>query len=335
MTGSLDRRLTAGLLASGALLATAWILYGRLFGGDDGERAALAAGPSASALPSGSTPPPANSPRVDEPERRGATDAAPAPRLGVTAVEGTVERRRGQVSTPLAVGDLVECADVVYTARGSSVELRHASAGVVVSMAGATRVRLDELSPTDTRLTLEQGRLRATAGKARALAVSASGGDTNARVVDGSFAMQATPGGDVQVFAHDRPVVLRARDERLEVAAGDGAMVAPGQAPRRVPLPRSLLLKVRWPTQRVQREHEIVVAGVTAPGALVEADGASAFADRAGRFSLRVPLREGANRPHLVSEDLAGRRRAAKASGVIRVDSSQPTIQHEGVRFGP
>ena len=118
------------------------------------------------------------------------------------------------------------------------------------------------------------------------------------------------------------------------MAPGQGAVVRPGHAPQRDPLPGKLLLSVRWPTQLAQRAHEVELAGRTSPGSIVRAGDAEVIADSRGLFSLRVPLRSGDNRPLLESSDLAGRRTMARAPRSILVDSRLPEIQHEGVRYG-
>lgn len=264
-----------------------------------------------------------------------ARDAPPpaAPHgLGVIAVEGAAERHRGAERRALAVGDVIENNDWITTGRTSSVSLAGGEGGnATIRIHSSSRVRVDEASRGGARVTLDRGRLRAAAGSGATVAVRAADGRAAVEGSDADFTVQADAGA-VRVVPHRNRVVLIARDERVEVPAGQGALVAGDQPPSLRPVPRSLLLKVLWPETSAQRSPQLEVRGETSPGATVRAGGAEVVADAHGRFTLTVPLREGQNVPRLVAEDLSGRRVTSTGHAVL-VDRRRPQIEHQGVRY--
>lgn len=265
------------------------------------------------------------------PPDAGIPPAAPAG-LGVTAVEGVAERHRGEEHHALAVGDIIERSDWITTGRTSSVSLR-GQGGATLQVASSTRVRLDEADRSRAGFTLDRGRVRAASPAGTVMAVRAADGRAAVESSDAEFTVQAEP-GVVRVVPHTNRVTLLARNERLAVEAGSGAVVAGEAPPVLAPVPRSLLLKVRWPEAGAQRTTEVRVEGETAPGATVRAGAAEAVADGRGRFTLAVPLHDGPNRPRLTSEDLAGRRATSMGQPIL-VDRSRPAIERGGVRYQP
>lgn len=254
-------------------------------------------------------------------------------RFDVEKVEGTAERRRGGALAPLSVGDRIDRADLVSTSAGSSVQLRNGSAGTTIHVSSSSRLRIDAIEPHETRLTLERGRVRASAAEGGRVSMKAEGTDASAESVGGDFTMQAEANGTVRVVSHHNKVTLFARDEHLEVGPGGGAIVAHNLGPRMAPVPARLLLKVRWPPGRAQRERDLAVKGQTAPGAVVRSGDSEIVADARGRFVIHIPLREGPNKPRVTVEDLFGRALSARGR-TVTVDSHRPLIEHEGVRYG-
>jgi len=284
--------------------------------------AAVAAAPTPVLAPAAPAPPPPAPPARDDARRY---------RFGVAAVAGEAAHGQGNARRPLVVGDVVEQSAWIETGKGGSLRLEDPG-GARVQVQSSTRLRFDQMDQRGTRLTLDRGRVRDTAGSGRSIGLRAADGDAAVESVGGDFSMQAEDGA-VRVVPHRNSVTLIARDERLEVAAGEGAVVTTGHAPVKSRVPRSLLLKVSWPTGLMQRDHRVEVAGHTAPGAVVRAGTSEVVADAAGRFSIAVPLHEGENRPRVVAEDLAGRRVASTGSPVL-IDSRRPEISAEAVRYG-
>ena len=311
----ISRRL---LLAIAAVAAIAAVVALRALGSAAGRADAMPAVVVATLAPVVTPPSPVESPV----RARG---------LGVAAVEGVAERYRGADHQPIAVGDVIEGSDWITTERNASLRLDGES-GTSIQVGSSSRVRLDETRGGKSRLTLDHGRVRATSNPGGAVAVRAADGSAAVEGADADFTMQAEP-GVVRVVPHRNRVTLIARDDQIEVEPGNGAVVAGRHGPVLSKLPRSLLLKVRWPAAGEQRETLLRVEGETAPGAVVRAGaGAEVVADLRGRFAIAVPLRDGQNHPRLTAEDLAGRRVASTGQPLV-VDRNRPKIEHGGVRY--
>jgi hypothetical protein len=281
-----------------------------------------------------STPPPDAPP----PERVAVVEAEPeappveeeevsareAPRLVVGEVDGRVEIRRGGAGpwTAAVAGDVLDPADAVRTASGASADL--VAGDHVVHLLPATDVRIEELTADLSRFLLGTGMVAAEArggDDARRLQIDVEGTDVTARAEQGRFRISSAKDGTVAVGAQDGRVQVAARGREVVLRAGEGTLVARGQAPADPePLPESLLLRVAWPDETETNRTGLTVAGRTSAGALVFVAGRPVEVDATGRFETEVRLRDGRNRVRVEGHDVAGNR-VSRQSPTIVVDT--------------
>ncbi len=279
------------------------------------------------------TPPPLAPPPVATPQPEPEPPPEPPKLSEVTLaeVEGTVELRAADGTWRQAgKGDVLRAQDAVRTSAGSVAVLVGGEAWEVRLEAG-TEVTVDELTSSISRLMLESGMATAKVkGKERhTFEVRASGSDAVARTAntgaDAEFAISNNGAGTVAVGARQGEVELAGAGKVVIVRAGQQSVVRPGQAPSEpTAVPTSLLLKVKWPSQRVHRTRRLVVSGESTPGAHIEVGGEVVRADEHGRFRHTLQAREGKNALRVRATSVGGGRTAEEAE--VQVDTRAPRI---------
>jgi len=258
-----------------------------------------------------------------------------APMAGPVAVElaqarGDAQVRRGPhepwgpVQPPLSLG----FDDSVRTGVGGAATLKVGRDGTI-QVRERTEVSVRQLLADRARFRLERGRIGATPGQT-AIAVESSGSGAVAEATTGSFAVFTDGRGLVAVVAEAGEVKLTSKGGDTVLAAGQGAHVVGNSAPVREAVPRSVLLKVAWPDQKITREINVTLQGEADPGAVVSVNGLETAVGSDGRFMAVVPLVPGKNRVSVTSTDRFGR--TAGAEETVRVERRGPPVhaEHEG-----
>jgi len=274
-----------------------------------------------------------------QPEKPVPTASVPAPAYAPMAspvvvelsqAQGDVQVRRGPaqpwgpVQLPLSLG----FDDSVRTGVGGSASLKVGRDGTI-HVRERTEVSVRQLLADRARFRLERGRIGATPGQI-AIAVESSGSGAVAEATTGSFAVFTDGRGLVAVVAEAGEVKLTSNGGDTVLAAGEGARVVGNAAPVREAVPRSVLLKVAWPDQKVTRETNVTLHGEADPGAVVSVNGLETAVGSDGRFVAVVPLLRGKNKVSVTSMDRFGR--IADAEETVRVERRAPPVhaEHEG-----
>jgi Glucodextranase, domain B/FecR protein len=266
-----------------------------------------------------------------------AAPSAPAyvPMAGLVAVElsaaqGEVQVRRsssgpwGPARLPISLG----FDDSVRTGTGGAATLKVGREGTI-ELRERTEVSVRQLLANRARFRLERGRVGATPG-GTSVAVESSGSSAVAEATTGSFAVFNDGRGLVAVVADAGEVKLASNGGDTMLAAGQGARVVGDSAPVPEAVPRSVLLKVAWPEEKVTRALNVTVRGEADPGAVVAVNGVKTRIEADGHFETDVPLAPGINHVSITTTDRFGR--TVSAEETVRVERRAPPLkaEHEG-----
>lgn len=301
----LNQRLAIVLVALLLLFGGGYFAYSMLF---PGEQNVAEPGP---------TPP-------KEPVTK--SDAAPPQpsSSGVRVVElvGLVERRSGEGEwSAVSKGDELPSTEAIRTSEDGQATVRLGEAADL-KLRADSEVTLGGQAGT-ALVTLEHGAAEVRArGDVR---MKFSKSDAEAQGSDGAFAARTSGDGHVSVASLEGTVELSAAGETVAISSGNVSTVAPEAAPSApVALPSSFLLKVKRPPSRI-RTKSTIVRGTAAPGTMVEIMGKSAHVGSDGKFAVKVPLKEGANRVEVIARDVTGRSKRTLVP--VKVDSTAPRVQ--------
>lgn len=241
--------------------------------------------------------------------------------IGVTSVEGIVERQAPGASSwsALHIGDALAVEDAVRTAEGGRATLEVAN-GPRVALASSTQLSVRDNGLGTTRLRLESGRLDASIAETSDtdLQVESRGSAAVAQTRDGDFSLLASGEGQVTIAARRGRVRFSTGNEVVELHEGQQSSALGNGAPSPpAAIPSTLFLKVAGASQRVQRERTSTIQGEASPGAVVRVNGVVATTQADGRFSVLLPLAEGANAIVVVAEDIMGRRERADGGTLV------------------
>jgi hypothetical protein len=245
----------------------------------------------------------------------------------LTAVQGEVQVLRGArgewvaARIPLSLG----LDDSIRTPAGGAATLRVGRDGAI-EVRERTELSVRQLLVNRARFRVERGRVRATPGPSRvAVAFESSGSSAVAEASTGSFAVFNDGKGLVAVVAEAGEVKLTSAGGDTLLAAGQGARVLGSAAPAGEAVPRSVLLKVAWPEEKITRQASVTLRGEADPGAVVSINGKGATVGPDGRFETEVPLEAGTNRIAVRSVDRFGR--TADETETLEVDRRPPPVQ--------
>ena len=238
--------------------------------------------------------------------------------LKLSELQGEVEVRRADGEwTKANVGQALSTADTVRTLDGAYAVLVGGEA-YEIRMEPGTEVSVSELTHSISRLLLGRGMAQAKvkAGAQHTFEVRAAGSDATARTTGGSFAISNNGAGTVAVGTQDGEVEFFGSGKTVIVRAGQQSIVRPGRGPTEpTAIPSSLLLKVKWPTERELRRKTLVVSGEAEPGTQVTIAGRTAAVGADGRFAHKLELAEGKNP---IADPRALRRRPLRAAAARR-----------------
>ncbi|MEK7705352.1 MAG: hypothetical protein AAB426_10365 [Myxococcota bacterium] len=240
--------------------------------------------------------------------------------------DGVVELKVGGGDwQPVPVGTLVEQASVVRTAAGANAELA-VGEGVKLQVLPDTDVRIESLDGASATLLVESGIVVADVDGARqgSVKVRAAGSDAVAQIRDGRLHFATDGRGEVQAAVTRGEGTLSAAGSTVTLTPGSQSVVHPGGQPSApAPLPRSFLLKVKWPPEALTAKRRQMVRGNTTPGARVRIGGVVVTADADGHFGAVVELVEGPQKIKVYAVDLLGRQ-ATDSSPAIELDTRAP-----------
>jgi hypothetical protein len=294
-----ERTLFIGALAAmvAGVLLSYWLLFGR--------------GPAA-----GMGSPAPNPPAVS------------AAQVEVRRVTGVAWLSRGNLRSPLVAGTVLKESDAIETSEGSRIELG-AGDSYQVLLDGAARFGVREIAAELARFRLDEGLAEAKVkGDSGRVVVIESSDDASVRTGGGSVAV-AAGGGRVAVGVTEGEAQLGSGGQIVAVRAGQISIAERGKAPSvPVALPRSLLLKVDWPSERETNRRRIVIRGRASPGALVSVGGERVKVGPDGQFTHILFLREGKQTLEAIARDVTGRQEKARGPPVV-LDTRAPDTRFD------
>jgi len=248
----------------------------------------------------------------------------------LSSAQGEVQVRRsssgpwGPAQLPISLG----FDDSVRTGAGGAATLKVGREGTI-ELRERTEVSVRQLLANRARFRLERGRIGATPG-GTSVAIESSGSSAVAEATTGSFAVFNDGRGLVAVVADAGEVKLTTNGGDTMLAAGQGARVVGDSAPAPEAVPRSVLLKVAWPEEKVTRALNVTLRGEADPGAVVAVNGVKTRIEADGHFETEVPLAPGTNHVSITTTDRFGR--TATAEETVRVERRAPPLkaEHEG-----
>jgi hypothetical protein len=186
-----------------------------------------------------------------------------------------------------------------------------------------------EIAAELARFRLDEGLAEAKVmGDSGRVVVIESSDDASVRTGGGSVAV-AAGGGRVAVGVTEGEAQLGSGGQIVAVRAGQISIAERGMAPSApVALPRSLLLKVDWPSERETNQRRIVIRGRASPGALVSVGGERVKVGADGQFTHILFLREGKQTLEATARDVAGREEKARGPPVV-LDTRAPDTQFD------
>jgi len=288
-------RLTAIVLAVlVAGLATALMLF------PSGPPIQSQGMPGVAAPPDPAPPPPAAEPAPSAPDEREAV---------IAAVEGTVERQRGEEWASVKVGDTVKAEDSLRTAPAAHADLQIGDASRL-TVSEDTQVKIAELTAAVHRLKIKRGRVAAAyqADGARVLRIEGESGEAVVEARAAQFAVRATE-SSFAVATETGTVNLKAADTVVAVGPGQVSVAPAGRAPSpAAPIPTEVLLKVAAAALPGAAAPCSVIQGEASPGSEVRIEGEPAALGPDGRF--RTPFdAKGRKEVRVVMRDLMGNQR--------------------------
>lgn len=262
----------------------------------------------------------------------GIAEPVPRPAVGrveVTRVTGEAWVTRGGAPRGLLLaGTALQESDVIETSAGAQVELG-AGESYQVLLDGSARFAVKEIAAELSRFRLDEGLAEATVkGGAGKLLVIDSSEDASVKTRGGRLSV-AVSGGRVALGVTEGEAQLGAGGQLVAVKAGQISVAERGRAPSApAPLPRSLLLKVEWPTAHETNRRRMIVRGKATPGALVSVGGERVQVGSDGVFTHVLLLREGEQIIEASALDVAGRRERVRSPPVV-LDTRAPETQFD------
>lgn len=195
-----------------------------------------------------------------------------------------------------------------------------------VKVSPDTTLRVDEVNDVQASFVVEEGLVVADVDpqSGRTLRIGAAGTDAVAETTDGRVHLLADGEGNVQAAVTRGSADVTAQGKTVTLQNGFQTSVAKGEAPTApTVLPKSLLLKIKWPPEQSTAKRRQVVRGVTTPRTRVRVGTELVWADHKGRFRTIVELEEGENQIRAYALDVAGRIESG-TSPPIEVDTKAP-----------
>lgn len=254
----------------------------------------------------------------------------------LSAPSGVVELKVGASKwMPAAEGTEILPGMGLRTGADGSATVSYAQGedtkGISLALEKNSEVHLDRLDDEVARFVVGKGLVVIDVepdGK-RVVQLVADGSDAITETRGGRVAMLNDGKGQVQTAVIEGEAMVEAQGEQVKVQAGEQTLVRPGKAPAKpTKIPKSLLVKVRWPgaggdaeVATAKKRHRIT--GKTTPGSLVRIGKTVVSADGRGKFSAVVDLVEGRNKITVEVVDVLGRSQVID-SPTIQLDTKAP-----------
>lgn len=269
--------------------------------------------------------PPKNSELIEEEPELSLTPLVPPKSVLVVSTKGQVERMGFEKEwQAVSAGDHLLMDESIKTAKNASAKLK-VDGKSEIDLYERSKLNVREISDTVHMFKLSRGKIGVDydAAGARVIKIEQADSEAVAEAKAGKFTVLNTE-GIVSVATTTGEVKLTTSKKSVSVGAGNTSRVVPGEPPQPArPIPVAVMLRVAKPKKSVQRQRFTVVRGRTDPGARVRVNEIPAPVAIDGRFSVRVPLREGRNKIVVVTEDVAGNTET-RDLGVIIVDANAP-----------
>ncbi|MBI5507374.1 MAG: FecR domain-containing protein [Deltaproteobacteria bacterium] len=244
----------------------------------------------------------------------------------VTRAAGAVQIRVGAGEWHEAVvGTAVEVGADLRTGEGGSAALSIPGT-LDVEVAADAEVRLETLDDDQAALEVREGLVVADVKpeSGRLLQIKAAGSDAVAATRDGRVHVLTDGKGNVQTAVTRGSATVTAGGEQVELENGFQTSIVPGGKPQApTPMPKSLLLKIKWPPDSQTAKRRQLVTGKTNPGARVRVGGVVTTADANGQFRAVIELQEGSQKVRAYTLDVLGRVEQT-TSQAIELDTRGP-----------
>lgn len=248
------------------------------------------------------------------------------PKIVVLETGLAAEVDTGAGFRPLKSGEALSADSVIRTTSG--VVVLALGDDIRVEVTEDSQFRLGELTTNLSRAKLEGGRVEARVhgDEGTKFAIEVMGSDAVAEASDSDFAVLRGTDAQVTVAARRGQLSLEAAGQKVSLKQGEQSIVERAKPPS-IPaqIPGSLFLKLTSKHYGRQREGELALEGVTAPGAVVSVGGTRVSAPD-GHFRATVSLQEGHNDVQLVARDALGRTVVHEGTKVF-VDSRAPELK--------
>lgn len=244
----------------------------------------------------------------------------------IAAAAGPVEIRvRDAKWQPARIGDVITPGTELQTEIGGNTELTYGE-DLSVSVGADTNVRVDRIDDTLVRLVLgkQGGTVVADLGRDanRQLQVSAEGSDSVTTTRDGRVHVLSDGHGNIQAAVTRGTADVTAAGKTVQLKRNEMTEVGGGAPTKPETIPKSLLLKVRWPAAITSKRRHMVV-GTANPGSRIRVGEKIVRADSLGRFKAMVELNEGRNTLQVYAIDVLGRAEKLNSPNII-VDTRAP-----------
>lgn len=236
-------------------------------------------------------------------------------------VQGRVEVESGGARSMAQLGGEIGPSDRIFAGDDGRAVLGLGGENRLTLEAN-TSVQITSVDTTGVRLSLENGRVRATV-RSGGPGVAIQAGTRQITATDADF--DITRGEDGVGVSTSRGAI-----DVDGVPLGDGqrAILPPQGDPLQLPASDSLLLQMSWPGATRTASPSVLVTGQTEPLARVRVQTSSARADtqsdKLGNFEVAIALGEGANVVVVEATNMFGQ--TSEARWTVARDSTPPKI---------
>ncbi len=263
--------------------------------------------------------------------REDVPSSAPAPLPAPVAmaarlseISGLVEvRQKGGDWKAVDRGAPIDPGADLRTAQGASAALAWGD-GVRVQLEPNSQLQLAGAEPEALRFVVGEGLFFADVSGGKRVQFQSKNGQAVAETTDGALYLAGNDKGELQAAVERGEATLTANGATVVLKPGFVSIAKSGERPTApTELPRTLLLKMRWPEGATSKARQRVVGEAT-PGARLRIGDQIIWVADSGKVDAIVELKEGDN--HLAAElvDVAGRRSGSQ-SGNVRLDTRAPT----------
>jgi len=236
-------------------------------------------------------------------------------------VQGRVEVESGGARSTAEVGNAIGASDRIFAGEDGRAVLALGGENRL-TLERNTSVQVTSVDTTGVRLSLEDGRVRATVRSGGPkLGIQAGGREISATDAD----FNVNQGVDGVGVTTERGSVSV---DGVAIANGQRAVLPPTGDPLQMPASESLLLQMSWPGATRTASPAVLLAGRTEPMSKVRVHTPTSHAetqsDKLGNFQVSIALGEGENEVVVEATNVFGQ--ASEARWKVARDSTPPKI---------